>query len=244
MQNEIQTAASPVETVDDAVTAQPAATTTKRAKPSKPATPNVKAAAKRVAAKPVEKPAKPTAADRDAERADKLDGQRLAREISTGAVAAYYTSGTSMPFKSASDKFSPLNGASRQCKPSQRQAALLLAIITYGAGNIKPDGSFTRGGFSVPANVVNPKLPASQIIKAQPESGCIGDMRDICISYTGGSQSADAVLKLNVPAAIRYIQAFFADKQASIALAALVGYGVKAAIKLQTDMQAAANRAA
>lgn len=200
----------------------------RKTKQSKPATANTKAAAKRVSAKAETKPAKPTSAEREAARADKLDDMRLARTVAAGAIASYY-SGTSLPFKAASDKFTPLNGASRQCKPSQRQAALLLALITYGAGNFKPDGSFVRGGFRVPAKLINPKL-GDAIISAQPESGCIGDMRDLCISYSDGSASPDAVLKLNVPRSLTYIQAHFGDARANAAKAMLASYGVRAAI--------------
>lgn len=213
-----------------------------------PATPNGQAAQKRVAkrtaaksatpakatakpakpAKPV--PAKPTAEARAKAQADANDSRRLARDVAARAVAEFY-SGASKPFKAASDRFSDLN-ANNAKAPSPRQAGLMLALITYGRGNIKANGHFVRGGFIVPAKLINPNAKPDETVRAQPESGCLGNMLGRTVKHvsgpvTGKAQS-EAVFSLDAKRALAEIQAAFGDKPANAARALLQSYGVKA----------------
>ena len=110
--------------------------TRKPAKPAKPATAETPAPAA---------VAKPDNSARDAER-----------KAATQAVADYY-SGRSLPFKAASDTFAALRLDKAPKQATARQAALLCVMLAADtAGNIKPDGTFTRGGFMLPAKLINP----------------------------------------------------------------------------------------
>ena len=274
MQNEITT--STVETASDAQasadlmqaaqslvstsTGEAITSTAETTIDAKPATANVKAAAKRVRAKPQAKqaaaapivvtPAKPTQAEREAQRVDQIDNARLARQAASGAVAAFYN-GASRPFKSAGDAFSDINTSNAKPGPTgigtQRQAALLIACILYGRGNFKPDASFVRGGFTVPANLVNPKLPASQTVSAQPESGALGNAIGLTVNFvsgpTTGKAQRDAVYSLNVANVYKLLLATFGDKQARASLDLLASYGVKAATTLLASLDKPAKQA-
>lgn len=197
---------------------------------TKPA--NAKAAAKRVAAKPANaKPAKPTAEARAKQQADESDARRLARSVASAAVAQFY-SGISKPFKASSDRFADLNPSNAKA-PSVRQAGLLLALITYGAGNMRADGSFVRGGFIVPAKLINPNAKPGDTIRAQPESGCLGNMLGRAVDYVSGprtgKQQAEAVFRLRPAVALAEIASAFGDKQRNAAAKLLAGHGRKAA---------------
>lgn len=167
---------------------------------SKPA--RVKRASKQAA--PVEAPAKPVAAP-----SDTLETSRLARSVAATAVAAYY-SGSSLPFKAASDKFAPLNHHNVK-KPSPRTAALLAVMLAADtAGNIKRNGSFTRGGFVLPARLFNPKAAESDTVRCQPESGCLGNQLGRTVHFvsgaTDGKAQADSVLRIDFKAARAELQ--------------------------------------
>lgn len=195
------------------VQAKPAAKLTPKAKPGKQA------------------PNKPTTEARERARADAADSRSLARQAARQAVAEFY-SGASKPFKAASDRFSDLNPANAKA-PSTRQAGLMLALITYGAGNFKPNGSFVRGGFIVPAKLVNANAKPGETIRAQPESGCLGNMLGRTISHVSGpitgKAQAEAVFKLDAKRALAEIQSAFGDKAANGARAMLQAHGVKLA---------------
>ena len=158
--------------------------------------------------------AKPTAADREAARVQAADERSLAKQAAARAVAEFY-SGASKPFKAATDRCADINFANgKAAKP--RQAALMLALITYGAGNMRSDGTFIRGAFTVPARLINPNAPASATVRAQPESGCLGNILGRAADYvsgptTGREQSA-AIYRLRIPIALSEIQAAFGDK--------------------------------
>lgn len=203
---------------------------------------NSEAAAKRVRAKRAPKqapakqaakptPAKPTQAAREQAQRDANDSRRLARDVAARAVAEFYA-GPSKPFKAASDRFADLNPNNAKA-PSVRQAGLLLALITYGRGNIKPTGQFVRGGFTVPAKLINANAKPGDTVRAQPESGCLGNMlgrtvRHVSGPVTGKAQ-AEAIFGLDAQRAIAEIQAAFGDKQAAAAATLLASYGVKLA---------------
>lgn len=215
------------------------ATRAKRATPAKPATPakqtpastNGKAAAKRVSAKPA--PAKPTAEARQRAQADQNDARRLARAVAGKAVSEFYA-GRSLPFKAASDRFADINTTNGK-SATPRQASLALALITYGAGNMRPDGTFTRGAFVVPARLINPQAPADSVIRAQPESGCLGNMLGRICDYisgpTTGREQSSAVYRLRVKPALAEIQAAFGDKPAAAAQALLASFAKPKPVK-------------
>lgn len=199
-----------------------------------PATTNGKAAAKRVHAKPASitsKPAKPDQASRDAAREQSLTDRRLARDVAARAVDAFY-SGASKPFKAASDRFADINSNNGK-SATPRQAGLMLALITYGAGNMRSDGTFIRGAFRVPAKLVNASAKPGETVLAQPESGCLGNMLGRTVDFKSGPVSgigqATATYKLRVDAAIAEIQATFGDTQAKAARKLLAGFDSKAA---------------
>lgn len=186
-------------------------------------------AAKRVAAKPSKpatvtsvKPSKPTAAAREAARTAANDSRSLARSVAAGAVSAFYP-GTSKPFKAASDTFSPINRSNAKPGPTgigtPRQAALLLALVTYGGDNLKPSGHFVRGGFRVPAKLVNTNAKPGDTILAQPESGCLGNCLGLTVAFvsgpTDGPSQRDAVYRIDFAAARKLIQATHGDKLAA-----------------------------
>lgn len=199
---------------------------------SVPASSNGKAAAKRVSAKqskptvaPV-KPAKPTSEAREAAQRQANDDRRLARDAASAAVAEFY-SGSSRPFKAASDRFSDINSNNGK-SATARQAGLMLALITYGSGNLRADGTFTRGAFRVPATLVNANAKRGDTVLAQPESGCLGNMLgrtcDFVSGPTSGVGQATSVYKLRVEPALREIQATFGDKRAAAARKLLASY--------------------
>jgi hypothetical protein len=193
----------------------------KPAPAKQPASPNGKAAAKRVASKPAAKPqpAKPTAEAREAAQRAEADSRRLARQCAAQAVGEFYA-GASKPFKAASDRFADINPSNGK-SATPRQAALALALITHGSGNMRRDGTFTRGAFVVPARLVNPSAKPGDTIRAQPESGCLGNMLGRICDYVSGPRSgreqSAAVYRLRVDPAIAEIQAAFGDKPAQAA---------------------------
>lgn len=171
-----------------------------------------KPASKPKAAKPVAKPA-PVAdtSDRNAERA-----------AAAAAVSAYY-GGRSLPFKSASDRFADLRLDKQPKAATQRQAALLAAMLAADtAGNIKPDGSFVRGGFKLPARLFDPKAPAEAVVSCQPETGCLSDALGRVVSYvsgpTAGKAQRDTVLRVDLKRARAEISAHIGDKLGKLAI--------------------------
>lgn len=126
------------------------------------------------------------------------------RHAAMRAVAAFYTSGTSFPFKAASAKLSDLNSANVKA-PSVRTAALVAAMLTYAGDNIGPDGTFQRGGFRVPARLINPDAKPGVTLPAMPESGCLGNMLGRVVSHVsgplGGKQARDGTFRINFDAA-------------------------------------------
>jgi hypothetical protein len=183
-----------------------------------------RAAASANPAKP--QPAKPTTAEREAAQRDRADGRRLERGAAAAAVAAFYR-GASLPFKAASDRFADYNPSNAKAA-TPRQAGLLLCLITYGAGNMRRDGSFVRGGFRIPARLINPNAPADMLVSAQPESGCLGNLAGRACDYVSGPRSGPeqraALYKLRVPAALAEIQAAFGDAAAADAKARLAAF--------------------
>ena len=206
-------------------------TDTQPAKPAKAA--NAKNAAKRVAAKPaaIAKPAKPTNEAREAVRVAQSDAHRLARSVAAQAVAEFY-SGSSKPFKAASDRFADINTSNAK-SATVRQAGLALALITYGAGNMLSTGEFVRGAFVVPAKLVNPNAKPGDTIRAQPESGCLGNMLSRACDYvrgpTTGKAQIDATYRLRPTVVIAEIRAAFGDKRAEAAAKLLASYPAKRA---------------
>lgn len=204
---------------------------------AKPETTNTKAAAKRVNAKSVKtpsvaaKPVKPDQAARDAKREAAINDRREARHVASAAVAAFY-SGSSKPFKAAADTFAPINPANAK-SATARQAGLMLALITYGAGNMRSNGTFTRGAFRVPARLVNANAKPGDMLLAQPESGCLGNMLGRAADYRSGPTSgvgqAAAIYQLRVNVALAEIQAAFGDKPAASARKLLASFDAKAA---------------
>lgn len=210
-----------------------AAVAARSAKPDKPvaskpapASANGQAAAKRVASKPATV-AKPTAEAREAAQRAANDTRRLERQAASAAVGAYY-SGPSRPFKSAHDRFADINPANGK-SASTRQAALMLALITYGGGNMRSDGTFVRGAFTVPARLVNPSAKPGETVRAQPESGCLGNMLgracDLVSGPTSGREQSATVYRLRIKQALAEIQASFGDKTATAAAKLLASYG-------------------
>ncbi len=194
---------------------------------------NTRSAAKRVAKRTAAKanantakPAKPSQAAREQAQRDQADARRLARDVAAKAVSAFYT-GASKPFKAASDRFADLNPANAKAA-TPRQAALALALITYGAGNMRSDGTFKRGGFIVPARLLNPNAKPGDTVRAQPESGCLGNMLKRSVDYRSGPRSGrdqiEAIFQLRVPVALAEIQAAFGDKQAAAAKRLLASF--------------------
>jgi hypothetical protein len=188
-----------------------------------PANAAPKAAKRVIVGKQANKPASvpAVAADATAAPEPKTDMRSIAHSAAAAAVAEFY-SGASKPFKAAGDRFKPLNFDNAK-SPTPRQAALLLAMLTYSAGNIKRDGTFTRGKFSVPASLIFDakqlaanNLKASDMLGAQPESGCIGNMLGRAVTYVSGpkagSEQRDAVYKLNAATVRSEIRATFGDK--------------------------------
>lgn len=186
--------------------------------PVQPAAPAKPAKAKR-AAKPVapvaEKPA-PAPVVVVTSVADERHAAAL-------AVGEFYTAGTSFPFKSASVKLSDIN-ANNAKAPSVRTAALVAAMLAYAGDNIKPDGTFVRGGFRVPATLINPDAKRGDTLPAMPESGCLGNMLGRVVSHVsgplGGKQARDGVFRIDFVAARAELQQL-GDAVAKPALAVL-----------------------
>jgi len=191
---------------------------------------NSKAAKQAAPATPA-KPAKPTQADRLAAQAAQADALSLARQAARKAVSEFY-SGRSLPFKAAGDRFADLNFANAKAA-TPRQAGLMLALITYGAGNMLSTGEFIRGEFRVPARLINPNAKPSDTIRAQPESGCFGNMLGRAADYVSGPKAgreqAAAVYRLRPAVALAEIQATFGDKLAKQAAKLLAGFPAKRA---------------
>lgn len=145
------------------------------------------------------------------------------RAAAARAVGEFYTSGTSFPFKSASVKLSDIN-ANNAKAPSVRTAALVAAMLAYSGDNIKPDGTFTRGGFLVPAKLINPDAKPSDKLHAMPESGCLGNMLGRVVSHVsgplGGKQARDGIFRIDFAAARIELQQL-GDVHAKPALAVL-----------------------
>lgn len=144
-----------------------------------------------------------------------------ARKAAAAAVSAFYA-GASKPFKSAYGKFSPVNFDNAKA-PSERQAALLLAMLTYSGGNIRRDGSFIRGQFRVPGTLLGYKAntpDGERLHLAQPESGCLGNQIGRTLTYIAGPLAGKtantAIFRLNFDIARREIQATFGDKAAAL----------------------------
>ena len=171
-------------------------------------------------------PAKPTADERAKQQAAQADDRRLARQCAANAVAEFYN-GASKPFKAASDRFADINPSNAKAATA-RQAGLMLALITYGSGNMRRDGTFTRGGFIVPAKLVNPNAKPGETIRAQPESGCLGNMLARACDYVSGPRSgklqSEAIYRLRPQAALAEIQAAFGDKPANAARKLLASF--------------------
>lgn len=176
------------------------ATTATNAKPAKPA--RVKAV-KPAAQKPViaETPAivaKPDTSDKQAERIAAFE-----------AICAFY-SGTSQPFKSASDTFSLFRTDKAPKAATNRQAALIAAMLLAG-DNIQPDGTFKRGGFTHNGRSV------------QPETGCLSDMHGRILTYVSGaligSEARNATFRIDLAKARAEISARLGDKLGKLPLA-------------------------
>lgn len=173
----------------------------------------------------------PDAANAKTSAREAAAAQRIiAHRAAAAAVSAFY-SGASKPFKATGDTFQPLNFGNAKPGPNglgtPRQAALLLAMLTYNAGNIQRDGTFTRGAFSVPATLVySPddmranNIPADAMLAAQPESGCLGNMLGRTVAFIDGPRAGAAqrtqTLRINVNVARAELQHFFGDTGARL----------------------------
>jgi len=199
---------------NDIVASDPLPDATPAKRTRKPAAPK--------AAKPV-----PAPVATDATPSTSVNDERRAAAL---AVAAFYTSGPSLPFKSASVKLSDINFGNAKA-PSVRTAALVAAMLAYAGDNIKPDGTFTRGGFRVPATLFDPKADAKQLLAAQPESGCLGNMLGRVVTHVsgplGGKQARDGIFRLDFTAARAELQQL-GDATAKPALAVLASLERKA----------------
>jgi hypothetical protein len=178
-----------------------------------------------IAAKPASKPrapkaAKPVEAAPVAAPTTSIADERAA---AAAAVSAFYTSGPSFPFKSASVKLSDINPNNAKA-PSPRTAALVAAMLAYAGDNIKPNGEFVRGGFRVPATLINPSAKRGETLPAMPESGCLGNMLGRVVHHVsgplGGKQARDGVYRIDFDAARIELQQL-GDGTAKPALAVL-----------------------
>jgi hypothetical protein len=178
-------------------------TTDAAAEPAKPA----KRDRKRPNGKPAAaKPAKPEAAP---EPSTSGDDSAAERKAARDAVCGYYP-GASLPFKAASDTFAPFRTDKAPKRATERQAALLAAMLVSG-DNIGRNGRFTRGGF-----VHDGK-------RVQPETGCLSDMHGRVIQHVSGAlagkQARDAVFAVNLKLARSEISALLGDKLGKLAIA-------------------------
>lgn len=182
-------------------------------------------------AKPARKPRAPKAA-KPAEPAPSVPAVVAApavtsysdeRAAAAAAVGQFYTAGPSFPFKAASAKLSDINPNNAKA-PSVRTAALVAAMLAYNADNIKPDGTFARGGFRVPATLINPDAKRGETLPAMPESGCLGNMLGRVVHHVsgplGGKQARDGIYRLDFAAARVELQQL-GDVTAKPALAVL-----------------------
>jgi len=185
--------------------------------------PSTKQATKRDAkpetvAKPDATQRKAAAEARAAERQSAIDSRREARKLAADAVAAYYD-GASLPFKAAADRFADLRTDKAPKRATQRQAALLASMLLAG-DNVKRDGTFKRGGFTLDGKAV------------QPETGALSDMLGRVVTYvsgpTSGAGQSDAVLKIDLKRAQAEIRELIGGKLAAAALARIEALGVKA----------------
>jgi hypothetical protein len=210
MQNIVTETATPAAAANVSSAKPETATPAKRAtrKPAKPA----------AAAKP-ETPAAAAAAKPDNSARD------AERQAASLAIAEFYA-GRSLPFKSASDAFAALRLDKAPKAATQRQAALLCVMLAADtAGNIKPNGEFTRGGFRIPARLINPQAKPGDMLAVQPETGCLSDMLGRTVHYVSGPTSGKAqretVLRVDLARAKAEISAHIGDKLAKPALAAI-----------------------
>lgn len=199
----------------NSTTAAPAIATGATVTPATTPKPVSTAKPAKAIAKPAPKPATPAAKPADTDRA-------IERAVAGAAVAAYYTGGSSLPFKAASDTFRPL--AVNTKAATQRQAALFAAMLVADrADNIKPDGTFVRGGFRLPARLFNPKAPADALVSCQPESGCLSDANGRAVSYvsgpTTGKAQRETVLRLDLGRVRAEISQHLGDKLGKLAIA-------------------------
>lgn len=204
----------------------------------KPAKPAAKAP---VAAKPetviaapltiVPAETKPNANEQRKLAAEAVRSSRItAHAAAANAVAAFYA-GASKPFKASGDRFEALNFTNAKPGPNglgtARQAALLLAMLTYSAGNIKADGTFIRGAFSVPAKLVfdaatiaKHGITGDTLLAAQPESGCLGNMLGRTVAFVDGPRSGaeqrNQTLRINLAVARNELRHFHGDSAASL----------------------------
>lgn len=169
------------------VTTKPAAKPVNVKSAKRAATISAKPATKPTAIKPtveVAKPAAPVSA---------LSGVALERAAASAAIRAFYgldNPRASLPFKAGSHikRLSALN-LDLQTQPTARTGGLIACLLHYGAGNVAADGTFTRGGFTLPARLVDPKLPANETVSAGPESGCLGNCLGHSIVHVSGDLS-------------------------------------------------------
>lgn len=188
-------------------TQTPAATVTTEAAPAKQAAKRQRVA--KPEAKQAAKPAKQAAKPATVAKPERAAYDPAARFAAAAAVKAYY-GGASLPFKSAADRFADLRTDKPAKRPSQRQAALLATMLAADtAGNVKPDGTFLRGGFRLPRSLFDANAKPGDTVACQPETGCLSDMLGRVVSYvsgpTSGKAQADTVLRLDLEAAEREI---------------------------------------
>lgn len=202
------------------VTTKPAAKPVNVKSAKRAATISAKPATKPTAIKPTVEVAKPAATP------SVLSGVALERAAASAAIRAFYgldNPRASLPFKAGSHikRLSPVN-PEIAFSPTARTGALIACLIRYGAGNVKPDGTFVRGGFVLPARLVDPKLPATDTVSAGPESGCLSNCLGHSIEHVsgdlGGPNARDAVYRIRA-GAIPHIPA---EMRASLSKAGLI----------------------
>jgi hypothetical protein len=211
-------------------------------KPAEPAAaPKPAKAAKAAKPETAAKPAAPVAPVKpsDIDRAKARESLAAARELSRAAVLKFYN-GASAPFKAAGVKLRPLNGGSTVCGITARQSALLLALATYGAKAFRPDGSFQRDAFRVPAKLLNPASPSDVFVSAQPESGCVSDGRGVRFHFSGeAAYSPSTIIRVDYAGARACILATHGQRYADAFRDLLASYGVLAALRADTAIGAA-----
>lgn len=173
---------------------------------------------------------KPEASTKSVAR-EAIRAERVTAHFAAAKAVSEFYNGASKPFKASGDTFQPLNFGNAKPGPTglgtPRQAALLLAMLTYSAGNIQPDGTFTRGHFRVPAHLVFDSaelskrgLLATSMLAAQPESGCLGNMLARSVHFVTGPRSGagqrEQTLRIDFVKARAEIVAFFGDKHTAV----------------------------